>query len=62
VTPTAPVQPEHAPQPLSIVPSQSSSTPLQLSVGGVQLPNVQLAPHVRVPVLPQVVMQFCTAP
>jgi hypothetical protein len=44
------------------VPSQSSSLPLQLSAGGAQLPQVQLALHERVPVVPQPVVQLPIAP
>jgi len=45
-------------QPLSHVPSQSSSTPLHVSAGGTQLPQAQEPEQVRVPVLPQVVVQL----
>jgi hypothetical protein len=42
--------------------SQSSSTPLQISTGGMQAPVVQVGLHVLVPVEPQVVVQPVTAP
>jgi len=45
-------------QPSSHRPSQSSSSPLHVSEGGVQLPQAHEAEQVRVPVLPQVVVQL----
>jgi hypothetical protein len=40
-------------KPLSQAPSQSSSTPLQDSIGGWHVPQAQPAPQKRLPVLPQ---------
>jgi len=56
------VHPEHAPQPSSTDPSQLSSTPLQLSVGGLHVPQAQLALQVRDPVEPQLVVQLPISP
>jgi hypothetical protein len=57
-----PTDPRQHANPSSQVPSQSSSLPLQLSAGGAQLPQVQLALHERVPVVPQPVVQLPIAP
>jgi hypothetical protein len=46
----------------STLPSQSSSTPLHPSAGGVQAPSVQLELHVREPVDPQLVEQPVEVP
>jgi len=48
--------------PLSHVPSQSSSIPLQVSVGGTQEPHVHQFEHVFVPVVPHVVVQLSVVP
>lgn len=45
-----------------MMPSQLSSTPLQVSFGGTQLSHAQVELHVRVPVLMQLVVHACTAP
>src|SRR5688572_4515462 len=53
----ASVVPAQQPKPSSQAVSQSSSAPLQISAGGVQLAGtVQLVEHVREPVLPQLVV------
>jgi hypothetical protein len=52
----------HVPQPSSTVESQSSSTPLQLSMGGAQEPHAHDAEQVRDPVEPQLVVQLPVAP
>ena len=44
-------------KPLSLLPSQSSSLPLQLSAGGMQLFQVQAAPQAPAPTVPQLVLQ-----
>src|SRR5437867_3142677 len=48
--------------PLSHLPSQSSSTPLQISAGGTQSPQVPPAWHVCAPVEPHEVVQLPVAP
>src|SRR5688500_1891037 len=53
------VEPGHAtqaPQPSSIIESQSSSTVLQASVGGLHAPKLHVPSHTCVPVLPQPVV------
>jgi hypothetical protein len=57
-----PLDPAGHVNPSSTIASQSSSAPLQVSAGGVQLPHVQLAPHVRVPVEPHVAVQLPVVP
>jgi len=52
---------QHA-KPSSHVPSQSSSIPLQVSVGGTQEPHVHQFEHVIVPVVPHVVVQLSVVP
>ena len=52
-----PVLPAQHWYPSSHVPSQSSSMPLQVSPGGTQNPQSHEPVHVRLPVLPQVVVQ-----
>jgi hypothetical protein len=42
--------------------SQSSSRPLQVSAGGAHAPQVQLAPQVRAPVDPQLVVHEPVVP
>jgi hypothetical protein len=54
--------PAQQPKPSSHVPSQSSSRPLQVSAGGVHVPNVQLDPHERVPLDPHVVVHVPVLP
>ena len=49
-------------KPSSIIPSQSSSRRLQLSTGGVHAPQAHPLPQVRVPTLPQTVVQLPSAP
>jgi len=49
-------------KPLSHVPSQSSSAPLQVSAGGLQAPHTHDELHVLVPVLPQEVVQLPVVP
>jgi hypothetical protein len=56
------VEPRQQLHPSSHVPSQSSSTPLHVSAGGVQLPQAQDVLHVRVPVEPQLVVQLPLVP
>lgn len=46
----------------SIEPSQSSSAPLHISVGGAQLPQLHVPSQVRVPVEPQLVVQASVLP
>ena len=46
----------------SQVPSQSSSTPLQTSAGGVQVPQLQELLQVCDPMVPHVVVQYWVAP
>ena len=58
IVPGHPVQPAH---PSSVMASQSSSTPLQLSMGGTHAPKVQSGAHVRVPVEPHEVMQVAVS-
>jgi hypothetical protein len=57
-----PVVPEGHAKPSSTLESQSSSTPLHVSEGGAHMPHVQLAPQVREPLLPQLVVQLPDAP
>jgi hypothetical protein len=57
-----PLEPAQQVDPSSHVESQSSSVPLQTSVGGVQLPHVQLEVHVRDPVVPQLEVQLPVVP
>jgi hypothetical protein len=49
-------------KPSSRVPSQSSSIPLQISVGGVHVPYMQSAPQACVPVVPQLAVQLRLVP
>src|SRR5688572_8059753 len=49
------LEPCAQPSPSSIVPSASSSQPLQLSVGAAQVPAVQLVLQVYAPAVPQLV-------
>jgi hypothetical protein len=51
------VLPAQQVKPLSQVPSQSSSVPLQVSAGGVQEPQEHEEEQVRLPALPQLVVQ-----
>ena len=57
-----PVEPAQQANPLSQVPSQSSSAPLQISPGGTQLPHVHVELQLRLPVLPHPVVQPPIAP
>jgi hypothetical protein len=52
-----PLVPRQQANPLSQPPTQSSSTPLQVSAGGVQPPQPQPESQVRVPLEPQPVVQ-----
>lgn len=64
--PHVPEQVSRAPgrhmKPLSMVPSQSSSIPLQVSTGGVHVPQVQEVEQRRLPVDPQAVGQLSVRP
>jgi len=69
LVPPVPQAVEHAPtdpgthaKPSSIIPSQSSSAPLQTSAGGLHVPYVHNAPHVCEPVEPQLVVHEPIAP
>ena len=57
-----PLVPDGHVKPLSMTTLQSSSTPLQVSAGGVQAPHVQAAPQTREPVVPQLDVHEDTAP
>src|SRR5215468_1579131 len=50
------MHPPQVPQPSSTVPSQLSSTPLQVSSGGMHVPQVQSIAQVCEPIEPQLVV------
>jgi len=58
----APLLPRQQAKPLSQTPSQSSSAPLQVSEGGLQVPHTHDELQVLVPVEPQEVVQFPVVP
>jgi hypothetical protein len=58
----ASVVPAQQPNPSSQLPLQLSSSPLHVSAGGLQAPQLQLGEQLRLPVVPQPVLQGPVAP